>query len=106
MCAFLLLRLQNIRKYVFDQPIPKNLDDEDDRKILTQKDSSASQEDALTSVIGEFGKYQKIWATLIGSTSITTGSLNKSVEFHGPEGHSYIVCNGMHLYPLFLDPQV
>ena len=80
---------QNIRKYVFDQPIPKNLDDEDDRKILTQKDSSASQDDALTSVIGEFGKYQKIWATLIGSTSITTGSLNKSVEFHGPVGYSY-----------------
>ena len=71
---------QNIRKYVFDKPISKNLDDEDDRDILTQKDSSSSQEDALTSVIGEFGKYQKIWASLIGSTGITTGMVTQGTK--------------------------
>ena len=51
----------------------------DDGDIVTQKDSS--QKDSLTSVIGEFGKYQKIWTFLVACTGISTSLLIFSNKF-------------------------
>ena len=40
-----------------------------------------SSEDSLTSITGEFGRYQKIWCSLTALTSLTTSLLIYSNKF-------------------------
>ena len=46
-----------------------------------EQKSGQNSEDALTSIIGEFGLYQIVWSILLGSTGITTGMLVFSNKF-------------------------